>query len=79
MELSPDLTPSFQLYGEKTHDVDVLEVLLHAARVEVGTRKGIRKIQLLAFLVADVDVVCLDTKHHSLQSPWGGREGFSVE
>ena len=48
MELSPDLTPSFQLYGEKTHDVDVLEVLLHAARVQVGTRKGIHKIHLLA-------------------------------
>ena len=67
---------SFLLDGEKTHHVDVHEVLWLAGRVQVGTRKGTRKRYSLAFLVADVDVVCLDTKNHSLQSPRGGGEGF---
>ena len=59
---------SFLPDGEKIHYVDVLEVLLHAGRVKVGMRKGIRLIHLLAFLAADFDVACLDTKHHSFQS-----------
>ena len=36
------LGESFLPDGEKTHRVDVLEVLLHAGRLQVGMRKGIR-------------------------------------